>query len=433
MRSFRILAVIFAAAAVTPAAAAPARVEPTVSPAPRAGAAAIRERAGGKVRDFYKARGFWPLWAANGRIGSEASRLIAFIEEAHLDGLRPSSYDPDALRSAVEDAASADPFAVARAELALSRAFAAYVADTRRPTDVKMTYLDAALKPRKARADEVLRAAAAPKSFGDYIATMGWMSPHYSRLRKLLARAEEMGEPDADIDRIRLNLDRARILPGAWTHHIVVDAASARLWYYEGGAVGGTMKVIVGTPATPTPMLAGMVRYAILNPYWNVPVDLARTSVAPKVLAGRSLKAMRFEALSDWSANAKPLTPASIDWSAVASGDRELRVRQLPGGANAMGRVKFMFPNEAGIYLHDTPDRALFAKTARHFSNGCVRLENAGGLGRWLLGKPIPATFKTPEQDVAVPVPVPVYLTYFTVVPTARGVGFLPDVYGRDG
>src|SRR5690606_24392611 len=113
------------------------------------------------------------------------------------------------------------------------------------------------------------------------------------------------------------------------------------------------------------------------NPYWNVPTYLARKSIAPKILGGRTLTSMKMEALSDWSATARPLDPRTIDWGAVASGAQEIRLRELPGSHNSMGRVKFLFPNDEGIYLHDTPDRALLKKPDRHFSNGCIRLEDA--------------------------------------------------------
>ena len=102
-------------------------------------------------------------------------------------------------------------------------------------------------------------------------------------------------------------------------------------------------------------------------------------------------------------------------------------MRQLPGGSNAMGKVKFMFPNDLGIYLHDTPQRNLLAKDDRHFSNGCVRLEDAQRLGRWFFGETPKAKSDAPEQHVPLPQPVPVYLTYLTAVPTKDGVTFLPD------
>ncbi|WP_340317958.1 L,D-transpeptidase scaffold domain-containing protein [Rhizorhabdus argentea] len=425
------IALGFSCSLPAPATAPTARSAATSTKA-RQVAAAIRDRAAGRIKRFYASRGFWPLWASSGTIGPEADLLLEYLETADRDGLKPSSYDAAGLRTLIEKARGGDPQAGARAELALSEAFARYVADVRRVRRVKITYLDDELKPRTLAADTVLRAAGLQSSLKAYVGTMGWMSPHYLRFRNLLARAMATGNSAEAIRRIRLNLDRARLLPGPWTRHVVVDAASARLWYYEKGKPQGMMRVVVGTAETPTPMLAGMVRYAVLNPYWNVPVDLARKRIAPKILAGASPASMRIEALSDWSASAHRLDPAEVDWDAVASGRRAVRLRQLPGGNNAMGHMKFIFPNDLGIYLHDTPDRRLLTKTDRHFSNGCIRLENAPALGRWLFGRPMVAASRKPEQAAALPAPVPVYLTYFTATPTERGVGFFNDVYGRD-
>ncbi len=231
---------------------------------------------------------------------------------------------------------------------------------------------------------------------------------------------------------IRLNLERARVLPGAGVRHIVVDAASARMWFYNDGKEQGSMRVIVGKPTEQTPMLAGMVRYVILNPYWNVPSDLIQRRIAPKMLGGGSLAAMKFEALSGWGADPQQLDPAAIDWNAVAAGRQEVRIRQLPGSDNAMGRMKFMFPNDLGIYLHDTPDKTLFTKTSRLLSSGCVRLEDAPQLAEWLFGKPLDPPSAAPEQQIPLPQAVPVYLTYLTVEPTDTDIAFHEDVYGRD-
>jgi murein L,D-transpeptidase YcbB/YkuD len=234
---------------------------------------------------------------------------------------------------------------------------------------------------------------------------------------------------------IRLNLDRARALPAnLGRRFIMVDTLGARLDAYENGRVRETMKVIVGKPAEPTPMLAGLVRYAVVNPYWNVPPDLVRVRVAPKVLANgvSYFRSMRYEALSGWGEDAAVMKPEHINWTRVASGGEELRVRQLPGKDNMMGRVKFMFPNEMGVYLHDTPDRELFADADRLFSSGCIRLENARRLGTWLFGKPLAARTSAPEQHVNLAEPVPIYVTYFTAVPAKDGVRFRKDIYGRD-
>jgi murein L,D-transpeptidase YcbB/YkuD len=236
-------------------------------------------------------------------------------------------------------------------------------------------------------------------------------------------------------DTIRLNLERARSLPAdPRQRHIVVDAASARLWAYENGRVVDTMKVVVGKPDEQTPMLAGFIRYASVNPYWNLPPDLARKRVAePALKRGPGyVRANRFEVLSDFSPHAKPLDPKTVDWAAVASGRKELPIRKLPGKDNAMGRMKFMLPNDLGIYLHDTPERELFAKEERRFSSGCVRVEDAQRLAKWLFGRPLVVKTDKPEQQVNLPQPVPVFITYLTASPSTNGIVFKQDAYNRD-
>lgn len=234
--------------------------------------------------------------------------------------------------------------------------------------------------------------------------------------------------------KMRLNLERARLLPPASVRQIVVNLASARLWMIDGKlSYADSMRVVVGAPDEKTPVMAGMLSYAILNPYWNVPTDLVQKRVAHRVLNGQSFTGLRYQALSDWSANATILPPESINWQDVADGKRELRVRMLPGGENFMGKVKFMLPNDLGIYLHDFPDKTVFDQADRHISSGCIRLEQAARLGQWLFDKPLRTTSDAPEQAVSLPKPVPVYLTYLTVVPNKTSIAFLDDPYGRDG
>jgi murein L,D-transpeptidase YcbB/YkuD len=107
-------------------------------------------------------------------------------------------------------------------------------------------------------------------------------------------------------------------------------------------------------------------------------------------------------------------------------------MRQLPGKDNAMGKMKFMFPNEQGIYLHDTPERNLFTKAERRFSSGCVRVEDATRLAKWLYQKPLPVPPGGKEKRVDLPEPVPVYITYLTAVPEGERIAFVPDSYNRD-
>ena len=235
---------------------------------------------------------------------------------------------------------------------------------------------------------------------------------------------------------IIVNLERARRLPLAndRQRYILVDAGAARIYLYENGQPVDSMKAIVGTAETATPMMAAQMRYASVNPYWNVPPELVISLIAPNVLKqGMTyLKDRRYEVLADWSDEAAAIDPSTIDWKAVAAGRQEIRVRQLPGGGNSMGKVKFMMPNDFGIYLHDTPKKELFAADNRWISNGCVRVEDADRLAGWLMGGLPRAGDPDRPERVDLQQPVPVYITYFTVAPGPQGPVFRADPYGRD-
>ena len=196
---------------------------------------------------------------------------------------------------------------------------------------------------------------------------------------------------------------------------VLVDAASARLFMVENGTVVDSMKVIVGKPSAATPMLRSTIYYATFNPYWNVPTDLAKSIIAPRVLKDGAayLESHGYQVVSGFGRNAEVFPADSVDWQAVADGSQTVHVRQLPGPANSMGRMKFGFQNDDGIFLHDTPKKELFDASDRSLSNGCVRLEDAPRFARWLLGRdPGTVADATPEEHIALPSGVPIMITY---------------------
>jgi murein L,D-transpeptidase YcbB/YkuD len=205
---------------------------------------------------------------------------------------------------------------------------------------------------------------------------------------------------------------------------------------YENGKVVDSMRVVAGRPepAAQTPMMNAFIRFAVLNPYWNAPPDIASKNLAPNVLKQGAgyLKQKGYEVMSDWSDNAQVLSPASVDWKSVASGRTQIRLRQRPGPANSMGEMKFMFPNAQGIWLHDTPVKEKIEDAGRLQSAGCVRLEDAPRFARWLFGQSLKPKGARPEQKVALPEPVPVYLTYLTAVPSGSSIVYFDDFYGKD-
>jgi L,D-transpeptidase YcbB len=280
----------------------------------------------------------------------------------------------------------------------------------------------------------ILLTAANSGSLPSYVRAMGWMNPIYGELRHALANHQYASDRERQL--LSVNLERARVLPAGKERYILVNAAQQRLYTYEGGRQLDSMAVVVGKPKYPTPMMTAYVRFASLNPYWFVPPDLAAERIAPRVLK-RGLKyldELGYQILSDWAPNAEIIDPKTIDWKAVADGKTEVLIRQLPGPHNSMGRMKFMFPNEAGVYLHDNPERELFKEAARLYSGGCVRLEDAPRLGQWLFGRELQWEGAATEEMVPLKTPVPVYITYLTAMPSADGasIAFFDDVYGRD-
>ncbi|HEX6374654.1 MAG TPA: L,D-transpeptidase family protein [Allosphingosinicella sp.] len=412
---------------------------PVAPPAPKAAAAAQPVRVAPEIAAFYRERGNRPLWVTRHGPRPEALRLGAQIARAADHGLDPERYGAAELGAALAAAGSGDPVARARAELLLSRAYPAFVRDLRVPAGGSpgVTWVDAELAPAAPEARALLEAAAAAPDLGRHLAQATAMNPLYTALSRGYARRRAAASRLAPAEEaaIRANLDRARLIPALPGRYVIVDAGSARLWMIDGDRVEGPMRVIVGKPRMQTPAMAGLIRYVTLNPWWNIPPDLARDRARRVLRSGPGfLERERLELLSDWSDRPRVISAAQVDWRAVASGRTSLRMRQRPGGSNVMGAMKFMLPNRLGIYLHDFPDKSLFARDDRRLSSGCVRLADAPRLARFLFGGAAPRPDgPAPEQRVDLPQPVPVYITYLTALPDpVRGVVLQRDVYARD-
>jgi len=393
--------------------------------------AAVAQRPGQTIADFYKARRGAPLWLG-AKSGDAADQLVGLLATSTVDGIAPGTFDVAALRQAIAAARAGKPHDIDRADQMLSGAFVRYVSELRRDPGVGITYVDAQLRPSPSSPLATLLQAANTPSIADYVANQGWMHPIYGQLRQSLV--EQKYNDEESKERIALNLKRARVLPAGKQRYILVNAAQQRLYMYEGGKPVDSMVVVVGKPKWPTPMLSAYVRFAALNPYWYVPPDLAGEDVGQFVVKqGLSyLDKMGYEIVDDWTEHPNIIDPKTVDWKGVVDGKVEVMIRQKPGPQNFMGRMKFMFPNEFGVYLHDNPRRELFLKSARFFSGGCVRLEDAARLGRWLFGHDLVWQGAGPEEKVMLDDPVPVYITYLTAMPDGNTIAYYDDVYGRD-
>ena len=248
----------------------------------------------------------------------------------------------------------------------------------------------------------------------------------------------EMNVPiDTRIRQIELNLERWRWLPrDLGARHILVNIPEYRLEVWDQERVPLTMRVVVGKQDTQTPIFNDEMTHVVFSPYWNVPPDIAQGETLPEMLKDPDfLGRTNMEVLD---AKGQPVDPLTIDLSDPA----QYRFRQRPGDQNSLGLVKFMFPNQYNVYLHDTPADSLFARVSRSLSHGCVRLENPAALAEYVL-KDQPewsreriaeAMHAQEERTVKLRTPLPVYLGYWTARVASDGImQFRKDVYGIDG
>lgn len=386
---------------------------------------------------FYEARQYRPLWIRGWGLKADAQSVLLAVAHARSDGLDPAAYGASGLTEVLAQAQSGQPADLARAEIALTRAAAGYLSDLHAlQPGAEMIYTDPSVVPARVTRGAVLQAIAAASTPAVAVDRLARMNPLYEQLRARLAAWRAAGGDAATERLIRINLERARGLPAnPSARYILVDAAAQQLWLYQDGRVVDSMPVVVGKVSEPTPSMAGVIRYAVARPYWNVPPDLAQSGIAPKALRDPNyLQTHNMEALSDWTSQARVLAPKEINWRAVIDGRTVLRVRQLPGPENMMGQVKFIFPNNLGVYLHDSPLRRYFAQSRRTESAGCVRLADAPRLARWLIPDRLDELARPgePETRLDLAQPIPVYIVYFTAAPEKGGIAVRPDIYNRD-
>lgn len=245
------------------------------------------------------------------------------------------------------------------------------------------------------------------------------------------------------IRQLVLNMERWRWLPQVLgERHVLVNIANFELDVVEGGREVLTMRVAVGRPFRKTPVFSDRISHLVLSPYWHVPFNLAVQDKLPEIkrqgvswFARNTMKVFQGSGSSQ-----REIDPATVDWSRLSATSFPYRLRQEPGPSNALGRVKFMFPNAFNVYLHDTPGREVFAQTERAFSSGCVRVEKPMELALYLIGDQgwTQETVQRVvdgrvERTVNLRTPVPVHLLYWTAWADDQGmISFRRDIYDRD-
>jgi L,D-transpeptidase YcbB len=255
------------------------------------------------------------------------------------------------------------------------------------------------------------------------------------RLDKAMVEALNTRSGQRNIQKLAMNMERMRWLPrDLGKRYILVNQASFELRIIEDDRITWTTKVIVGKADTQTSVFSDEMETVVLNPYWGVPRSIIKYEMMPYLVNDPSyLDRKGFEVVNS---RGEVVSSSSVDWWAY--GDKiPYDIRQPPGDDNALGNIKFLFPNSHDIYMHDTPTKNLFAEKSRAFSHGCVRVENPRKLAEYVLGwdraQIDDMIASGMNQDIQLPAHIPVHLNYFTAWPDVSGkIAYHPDVYNRD-
>lgn len=249
------------------------------------------------------------------------------------------------------------------------------------------------------------------------------------------------------VKQIVLTMERWRILPqDMGSKFVLVNIANYHLYAVDNNRDSVSMRIVVGKPKWNTPIFSEQMTHIVINPYWNIPPSIFRDDIAPLIksdpdyMADRNIQALGLNMEQPETTDETEVALAKEEYiTKVLSGN--YRLRQNPGPSNPLGRIKFLFPNKYSVYLHDTPNRGYFQRSQRNFSHGCIRVEKPVELAEFVLssdpewtGERIQSAISRGRtQTVNLPVPVTVYILYFTAWANDDGsVSFHKDVYGLD-
>jgi murein L,D-transpeptidase YcbB/YkuD len=394
---------------------------------------------------FYEARGHLPAWVEGDATTEHWKALVQELKYSARHGLDPATYGPDGFERTREASQSRfsgtrfDPQLVPELDAKMTYAYLRYAADllgwTRSAKQVHAAWLTT---PKKEDLAKRLQDAITNNRVRGSLEELAPTHPQYKGLQASLAREER--NPTGRADTLRMNLERWRWAPrDLGERYILINVPTYQLQVMEGDRPALAMRVIVGQPENQTPLFSDEMTYVVFSPYWNIPEKILREETLPRVAEDPAfLERNNMEVVGT---SGELVDPDGIDW-ADEEATRGLRFRQAPGPENALGLVKFIFPNHFSVYLHDTPGDRLFFREARAFSHGCVRVEQPVALAQYVLrDRPewtdprIRAAMAAGrEQVVTLKQPLPVHIGYWTAWVEADGqsVTYADDPYGID-
>jgi len=403
------------------------------------------------VRALYERRGEERLWTRD-PVMAQAAAAVDVLQQAPEHGLSTADYLDDDLARALTpevpptaDAPGHGIQELARLDVRVTSALLALGHDVALGR-TKPEAVDPRWKARRTPPDFVgtLSEAVRSEELGTWLNAVRPVHPEYAALQKALSTLwAQQGKRAGDrARRLAINLERWRWMPNdLGERHILVNVPAFHLIVREQRRPVLDMRVVVGKDGRETPIFSSRMATIVFSPYWNVPDSIAEGEIIPAAASDPDyLFRNEFEVFRPGKRGNAVIDGDSVNWS-DPKGVKPLVFRQKPGPVNALGHVKFLFPNPYDVYLHDTPSAGLFASEGRAFSHGCVRVEHPVELAKYLLRnrpewtdeKIAAAMDRETEQPVPLTERLPVHIFYFTAWPRANGgVDTWPDVYGYD-
>ena len=244
---------------------------------------------------------------------------------------------------------------------------------------------------------------------------------------------------DSHVDTILVNMERWRWMPeDLGKFYVRVNVPNFNLDIYKDGKVIYTTRIVDGQPTKQTPIFSDQIEYVIVNPVWNVPASIAVKEMLPQIQANPGKALNGYQVFANIGGRFRAVDPWTIDWHNVDM--RRIQIKQPPGEKNALGSIKFMFPNPFAVYLHDTPSKSLFQRDYRALSHGCMRVMNPWDFAASLLtydpnvsAAGLKKLVGGPQTQVNLTQPIPVHITYFTAwVDDSGKLQLRADIYHHD-
>ncbi|HEY0655059.1 MAG TPA: L,D-transpeptidase family protein [Chryseosolibacter sp.] len=393
------------------------------------------------VQKFYEMSQFTMVWMDSFAVKADADSLVRFINRSEELGLVAEDYHSTRINTLMRD--KFDHQNAAAIDALLTDSFITLWYHLKNGRVEKKTFARIKLDSLELTdAREALKSALATHSITALLRSREPQNPEYSVIKNSLVKILQQNLQDTTVarrrDQLIASMERWRWEPPIPKRYIAVNVPSFQLKVVEDDSIIMQSRVIIGKPETPTPNIKSVVQSFIIYPYWHVPRSILK-EILPSVQADTNyLRKHNYQVIDS---KGKVIKNSAVDWKKYTPENFPYVLRQREGSENTMGVIKFVFPNNYGVYLHDTNARRLFAKSDRALSHGCIRVQKAVDLAKYLAkdddtyvdAADLEQYLMVQKRlEVKIVRPIPVHLNYFTVEQEGDTVKFYKDLYKKD-